>query len=176
MAKLMDALRREHTTISKLLDILDRELAGDAPVDVDLMHEVMEYLRTYPDQYHHPKEDLIYQALCRHDRRLSPAIGDLEAEHEELAVLTQELAQVVEQARAERSADPDGLTALGSTFLTFYREHIAKEERWFFPDAERMLEAQEWSELEAKVTDATDPIFSGRVSHRLRSLVDQPYI
>ena len=176
MAKLMDALHQEHRTLSKLLDILDRELNGDAPADVELLHEVMEYLRTYPDQYHHPKEDLIYQALIRHDQQMSPAIGDLEAEHEELAVLTQELAQVVEQARAAGPADADGLTALGRTFLDYYRQHIAKEERWFFPDAERMLEAREWSELESRVTDATDPIYAGGVSERLRSLVDQPYI
>ena len=176
MARLMEALRQEHGTIGKLLDILDRELAGEGPADIELLHEVMEYLRTYPDQYHHPKEDLIYQALCRHDQSLSPAIGDLEAEHEELAILTQELAQVVETARRDHAADTDGLAALGKTFLEYYRQHIAKEERWFFPDAERMLASHEWSDLEARVSDATDPIFTGGVSHRLRSLVDQPYV
>lgn len=176
MARLMDALHQEHGTIGKLLDILDRELGGEAPPDIELLHEVMAYLRTYPDQYHHPKEDLIYQALCRHDQSLSPAIGDLEAEHEELAILTQELAQVVEQGRRDGRVDADGLAVLGRTFLDYYRQHIAKEERWFFPDAERMLGAREWSELEAKVSDATDPIYTGGVSHRLRSLVDQPYV
>ena len=176
MTKLMDTLRREHLTISKLLDLIEREISGEGPPEADLLHEILEYLVTYPDQYHHPKEDLIYQALCRHDEQLSAAIGDLEAEHEELAILTRELVEVVERARADRAHDPDGLTALARTFLDYYRQHIAKEERWFFPDAERMLEAREWAELEAKVTNATDPIFAPGTNSRLRTLVDQPYI
>ncbi len=174
MARLMDALRQEHVAITKLLDVIDLEVNGEAAPDVDLLHEIVTYLQTYPDQYHHPKEDLIYRALCRHDQRMSPSIGDLEAEHEGLADLTQDLTRVVEQARADGVARPNGLTALARLFLDTYRQNIAKEERWFFPDAERMLEPEEWSDLEAQATDSSDPIYSGQLSNRLKALLDRP--
>ncbi len=68
MIELIEALRQEHSDIARLLDAIDLQVNGGSP-DFGLLHEILEYLLTYPDQYHHPKEDLIYRALCRHDGR-----------------------------------------------------------------------------------------------------------
>ena len=132
MVGMIDVLRQEHKDVARLLDLVEAQIDGTATLDLELLHEVLEYCLTYPDQYHHPKEDLIYRALCEHDRRVEPAIEDLEAEHEELAVLTREFAALVEKARAEGAHSPLGFKALGRSFLDFYRQHMTKEEQWFF--------------------------------------------
>jgi hemerythrin-like domain-containing protein len=173
MSHLIDALRQEHSDLSELLDIIDREINGSGEPDLDLLHEVLEYCLTYPDQYHHPKEDLIYRALARHDRQIEPAIEDLEAEHEELSELTKELAGVVEDARTKGKNHPAGLRPLAQSFLDYYRQHISKEEHWFFPDALKLLEPSEWAEIEAEVQDPTDPLFKEQAAERLLGLTNR---
>lgn len=171
MSAMIEVLREEHADMARLLDLIDEQVRGPSAPDCELIHEILEYCLTYPDQYHHPKEDLIYRALCRRDRRVTPAIDDLEAEHEELAVRTREFAQVVERARADGAALPDGFDALARSFLDYYRSHMAKEEHLFFPDALKTLTPEEWADLEAQVTDPTDPLFREKAAERLRGLV-----
>jgi hemerythrin-like domain-containing protein len=177
MATMIDTLRQEHADIARLLDLVEQQVDGEDAPDYGLLHEIAEYCLTYPDQYHHPKEDLIYQALCRHDPRATPAIADLEAEHEELTVLTREFETVIERARAKAAdGDPrasDGLKQMARAFLDYYRQHIDQEESLFFPDAERMLGPEEWAEIEAQVSDPTDPLHRETVSLRLRALLER---
>jgi len=170
MSHLIDALQQEHSDMSELLELIDREVNGRADPDLELLHEVLAYCLTYPEQYHHPKEDLIYRALARHDRRAEPAIDDLEAEHEELSQLTRELNSLVEQARSKGKHHPAGLTELARSFLDFYRQHIAKEERWFFADALKLLQPEEWRDIEAEIDDPTDPLFKEQAAERLLGL------
>ena len=98
MAAILRALRQEHANLAQLLELIDRQLDGREAPDLDLLRGILDYFLTYPDQYHHPKEDLIYRALCRRDPALAPAIGDLEAEHEELAIATRELSGALDRA------------------------------------------------------------------------------
>ena len=173
MADMIEILRQEHASMVAILDLIDQEVNGPGDMDLGLLHEVMEYCLTYPDQYHHPKEDLIYQALCRHDPSIAPAIDDLEAEHEELAIATREVAALVEQAAVHGAELPRGFDTVVRSFLDLYRQHIRKEEAQFFPTAARMLSPEEWSEVESQVTDPTDPLFRQASADRLRSLLNR---
>ena len=173
MVGMIEALRREHAEMSELLDLIDQQINDQDGADLELLHEVLDYCLTYPDQYHHPKEDLIYRAMCRHERALAPAIEDLEAEHEELSILTRELAGLVEDARARGLARPPGLKGLGQSLLELYRQHIAKEEHWLFPDALELLTAEEWADIESEVSDPTDPLFREQAAQRLQSLANR---
>ena len=76
----IDVLRQEHKDVARLLGVVDEQINGEAPLDLDLLHEILGYCLTYPDQYHHPKEDLIDRALCEHDQRVEPVVGELDAE------------------------------------------------------------------------------------------------
>lgn len=162
--------------MARLFALIDREVDGAAEPDCDLLHEIVEYCLTYPDQYHHPKEDLIYKTLSARDPGRAPAIDDLEAEHEELAALTREFATVIERARAAASdgaAEDEGLRPMARAFLEYYRRHMEREERDFYPDAAGALSPEDWAEIEAQVTDPTDPLFRETVALRLRGLLDR---
>ncbi len=158
MATVLRALRREHADLAQVLELIDRQLDGREAPDLGLLRGILDYLLTYPDQYHHPKEDLIYRALCRHDPALAPGIGDLEAEHEELAVATRELSDALDRACRFGAGSETGMRRLGRAFVDFYREHMIKEEQEFFLEAERRLSAEEWRDLAAEVSDPTDPV------------------
>lgn len=170
MVAMMEALRHEHADMTALLDIIDAEFAGEAPPDYALVKEIVEYCLTYPDQYHHPKEDLIYRALCRHEAAAEPAIGDLEAEHEALAEITREFAAALADAHRRRDDGAAWLADLARGFVDRYRRHIEKEENDFFPEALRCFTPEEWADLEAQVTDPTDPLFREKAARRLAAL------
>ena len=176
MAAIIETLQQEHADMARLFNLIEREVNGPGHPDCDLLHEIVEYCLTYPDQYHHPKEDLIYKALCVHDPGRAPAIDDLEAEHEELALLTREFATVIERARTAASdgkVEDEGLRPMARAFLEYYKRHMDLEESVFFPDAVETLSPEEWDQIEAQVTDPTDPMFRDTVALSLRGLLDR---
>ncbi len=115
-------LRQEHADLARLLDMVEAQLGGDGALDCELLIGILDYFLTYPDQYHHPKEDLIYRTRCRHDARLGPVIDDLEAEHDELAIATWEFSEALERARRD---DPGAaVRCLARSFVETYRRHM----------------------------------------------------
>ena len=64
----IEILRQEHRNIEKLLLVLERELdvfaRGDRP-DYEVVHAVIAYFQVYPDAYHHPLEDMVFEKLKR---------------------------------------------------------------------------------------------------------------
>ncbi len=56
----------------------------------------MDYCLNYPDLYHHPKEDLVLEHLKAADPVAAAAVGDLAAEHRDLAALTRRFADAID--------------------------------------------------------------------------------
>jgi hemerythrin-like domain-containing protein len=170
MTSMMEALRLEHANIAKLLDLLECELAEEALADFSLIKLVADYFGTYPDQYHHPKEDLLYHALLEAEPEIGASLDDLEAEHLELADRTGEFALAVERILNGDVTYGQWFNELVGSLIRYYRHHMAKEETSFFLEAERVLDPTVLQELESKVDDASDPIFDPYGSDRLARL------
>ena len=171
MPALLEVLEREHSDMRRLLDLIKTEADTARTPDFDLLHEIVAYCLAYPDQYHHPKEDLIYTALRRHDPEGVGAIDDIVAEHRELAVATQELATTLEVARAGRDGDCRGLRVMLRSFVRGYRDHMRKEDQEFFPYASCTLSLEEWADLADEITDPTDPLMRARAGEALDELL-----
>ena len=88
-------LNTDHRNFAQLLDVfeiqLDHALDPDMKTDFPLMRDVMLYMTRYPDQFHHPKEDLLFTALVIRDRSIRAVVEELREAHRELA--TQGLAR-----------------------------------------------------------------------------------
>lgn len=173
MTEVMRLLREEHANLEKLLDVLDRQMAhfdqGDRP-DYDVIGGIVEYCLDFPDQCHHPKEDLVFRKLRARDPAAADAVGDLEAEHAELAKLTKRFADAVDRVLMEAELPRDWIRALAEEFVGAYRRHIDMEERVFFPAAERALSPKDWADIDARVTARDDPLFGKETQERFRSL------
>jgi hemerythrin-like domain-containing protein len=161
----IEILRREHRNIEKLLRVLERELAvlarGGRP-DYEVIHEVICYFQVYPDIYHHPLEDLVFEQLKLRDGAAAAAIGDLAADHRRGAEGLRHIAQALERASAKRETVHDIL----GDFIAQERRHMAMEERDFFPAAVNILQPQDWAEISSKWTGQKDPLFSEAVEER----------
>jgi hemerythrin-like domain-containing protein len=162
MSNVVQALRREHSSMTKLLDALERQIAefdrGARP-DYDIVAGVIDYCLTYPDLYHHPKEDLVFAKLQARDPAAAEAIGDLRGEHESLAETTRRLAATLRQVLNEAEMPRDSVHAAAAKFIGFYRKHIEMEETRFFPAALMALTEADWAEIEGRLSERQDPLF-----------------
>ena len=173
MAEVMRILYHDHRNMAKLLNVLERQLEvfDDSGVpDYDVIRGVLDYCTSYPDVCHHPKEDLVLDALGARDPATADRVGDLRADHEELAALTVRFLAQVHRVMAGAELPRDWFGDMARDFLESYRDHMTMEEEVFFPLAEETLVPEAWAQIDAKVSDRDDPLFGERVEQRFREL------
>ena len=173
MTDVIDSLHQDHANLAKLLDALERQLAlfdeGETP-DYDIVRGVVNYCLDYPDLYHHPKEDLVLEHLKAADPVAAAAIGDLAAEHEDLAALTRRFADAIDAILQDIQVPRGPFEDAARRFLEAYREHMEKEERELLPAARRALGAADWAEIDARLSQPEDPLFGAPGEERFAAL------
>jgi len=176
MAEALRLLRREHANLTRLLKVLDRQIAllgGGGQPDYDIIRGVVDYCPDFPDLCHHPKEDLVLAKLRQRDPKAAEKVGDLEGEHVKLAALTRRFTEAIERVLMEEELPRDWILGRAREFESAYRRHIAMEEQIFFPAAEHALGVSDWAGIDARVADRDDPLFGGRVAERFRALSEE---
>jgi hemerythrin-like domain-containing protein len=170
-------LRLEHGNTAKLLDIIGAQIGKlnqAEDIDCELIGLVVDYLRSYEDKCHHPKEDLIFRALCKRNPEAVKVVGDLTQEHDNLARVTEALAREVEATQESKHRVIElKLKTLLTDFLISYRRHLAMEEKHFFPAALRELTEGDWEEIDFDAFDRKNPLFSEAVEERFERLREQ---
>jgi len=165
----IEILRQEHRNIEKLLLVLERELdvfaRGDHP-DYEVVHAVIGYFQVYPDAYHHPLEDRVFEKLKVRDSAVAAKIGDLAADHRRGAERLRKVAQAVENVLADREFLRQTVNDIIRDFIEQERRHMAMEERVFFPAAINALQPADWAEIASRLTDQNDPLFSEVVEEK----------
>ena len=166
---IIDLLRQEHRNIEKLLLVLERELdvfaRGDRP-DYEVVQAVIAYFQVYPDVYHHPLENLVFERLKARDPTAVENIGDLAGEHRIGSERLRRVAQAIESVLADRELLRQDISDIIRDFIEHERRHIAMEDRDFFPAAVRVLQPQDWADITLRSTDQKDPPFSEIVEER----------
>ncbi len=161
MTEILDILREEHHNIEKLLLVLERELRvfnrAERP-DYHVVQSVIEYFQDYPDCCHHPKEDMIFEKLKARDPAAAASVGDLEAEHGKGSKRLRRVARAVESILADQEILRQTVDEIIRDFIDHERQHMAMEERIFFPAVVEVLQPQDWAEIYAGLTARMDPL------------------
>ncbi len=172
MSDVLFLLRLEHQNMSRLLNALENQLDDlerGRTIDPAILTSILNYCLTYPDECHHPKEDLVLHWLCARAPDAALAVGDLRGEHRHLANLTRDFATAI---RTTPAATASALQRLGPSFLDAYRRHMSMEEMVFFPAALKALSPYDWEEIDFEVFDRTDPLFSEPAERQFQALRD----
>ena len=173
MATLLDELRVDHVNMLRLLELLERQLAvfrrGDTP-DYDLIAAVVDYCRTYPDRYHHPKEDALLEALREQAPTETAGLHVLTREHEELSGLTLRLAEVTDRVLQDLEVPRQQLDAAAREFIDAYRRHIAWEDAELLPRLDATLGGAELRQVERQLQAVADPLFGDAGQERFKVL------
>lgn len=155
MPGLLGELLEEHRSIAEILDCLDRQVrrfeTGEPP-DFDVIAAALAYFEGFPGECHHPKEDLVYERLCRRDKVSAWIVGDLASAHARLAEDLRTFSAAISAVQHEAELPRDALVRWARRFIERQRLHMAMEEASFFPAAERALTEEDGRELQAAVS------------------------
>lgn len=173
MPDVIGSLRQEHVNISRILDILEQELAlfdEAGQPDYEVFRSISDYFLDFPDTCHHPKEDVIFGKLKERDPARAEVVGRLAGEHREIGRLARGLAAAVDNVLGESEVPRSAFHRVVSNFIDRQREHLLFEERVAFPAALAAFGDEDWDELDARMADETDPLLDTEVSARFEDL------
>lgn len=175
MSETILILNQEHKNLVRILDVLEAQLdiyhQGGVP-DFDLIGDIVHYSLSFPERYHHPKEDLIFERIEEKGARGRELAADLLEDHKKGEELTRRLAEVLGNIAQDAEVPRDRFEDLARRFLDFNRRHMAKEEDHFFPLAEKLLSDADWAAIDARVSAEDDPLFGDKIDQRYQALRD----
>jgi hemerythrin-like domain-containing protein len=164
--KTLSILRAEHRVFFSIARLLESEALlcarGENP-NLELVTSIIRYLREYPCQHHHPKEErVLFPALKRRCPEALAAIERLERDHAVEEDLIKALDVAAARLSAESSENTDAECAAfadaAAIYARFLEGHAREEETRIFPLAERILTEAEWAPLDSAFSVHDDPI------------------
>ena len=162
MTRIIELLLEEHRNIKKLLHVLEQELNvfdhSDQP-DYEILRAIIEYFQDYPESYHHPKEDMVFEKLKLRDPTVAKRIGDVQEEHQVESKRLQQFAHAVDDVLAGREYLRQEFHDVVHDFIKHQHEHMDKEELMLFPAAVSALQPEDWAEIDTRLNDRKDPLF-----------------
>ncbi len=169
-------LQNDHLNFQKLLRLFESQIKlfheCEEP-DYELMRDIMHYMTQYPDRFHHPAEDLVFERLLQLDPAARPLVKDLEKEHVELVASGVELLHLLDDVVADVMITRESVESAARTYLDQLRAHMEKEESTLFPMAGKRLSAKDWAAIETAVKRHDDPLFSTQVDQKYRAILEQ---
>ena len=157
-------ISREHQNLVTLLSCLkalvrDAEAAERLP-DFKLLESILDYLETYLNRFHHPKESAyLFTALRRRDEDSAALLTELEQQHEKEGPLHARLRSCLHQCQAEGLSMLPALREAVEYYTRFELRHLTIEETEVLPAAERCLLPEDWEEIDAAFRANDDPLF-----------------
>lgn len=164
----IEAEHRNMWRVTNALGVLADRLAGeraaqDRATDLATVALIADYLETFTERFHHPKEsDLLFARIRRRSNEAAAIIDRLERDHE---MSPHQVERIRDLARpvAGRPIAPEGERAaklveeIGS-FRTRLGEHMRLEEDVTFPLARKVLTAEDWADVDASFDAHVDPL------------------
>jgi branched-chain amino acid transport system ATP-binding protein len=173
--KALRIIRDEHRLLAAVLhgmrhvvrDIAER----DAEPDFRVLDAMVYYIDTFPERFHHPKEDrYLFRILRQRCADAWPLIDRLETEHragtERIRALEQALARFHAGGRSELS----DFRAAVEAYAAFHWDHMQAEERELLPLAEKHLTAADWREIDAAFEGHADPLLGAEAGDKYDAL------
>lgn len=157
----MESLQVEHKRMSRLLGLLEEQIATleqAGEPDYELIKEILDYFLTYPDLCHHPKENLVLEKLRQRAPDAAAEVGALDDEHDRLSHQLHDFSHAVINLMLEVEVPRDALVKAARGFVDNERRHMAAEERVFFPAALRHLTEEDWRDIDERVKLFKDPL------------------
>lgn len=161
-------MRSVLVVIRDQLDLLE---TGKTP-DFVLLANALHYMRRFPGQVHHPKEDLIFERLVRRAPELRKTVEHARREHRQIYEQEEWLMECALNAPKPGTLARGRLLDVGRAYLEAQREHSQQEEHVLFPEAEKSLTESDWEEIAKRFEAVDDPLFGRNPGERYELLYE----
>lgn len=138
--------------------LIDR---GEKAPGLMVFRAMLYYIREYPEQVHHPKEDqYLFARLRDRTSKLDETLAELESQHTQGEALVRELERALTRYELEGSSAFLAFRDLVEKYAKFYFSHMRLEEEVILPAARRLLTPEDWTMVDAAFAGNRDP-FAG---------------
>ena len=176
MPTIINCLFEEHRYLAALARVLASKAGQRRPLEIGdyyLLRDIAGYLSDYPDQVHHPTEDLLFEKLERRRPSMKKAIQRLRADHDAVLMETGELLGLLDRAIDKRGQGCETtLRDVCASFARHQQEHMEFENRTLFPAALKSLRPTDWRDIESQFAAVEDPLFGRVVGNKHRRLYE----
>ncbi|MCL6414350.1 hemerythrin domain-containing protein [Aestuariirhabdus sp. Z084] len=169
MQQLIERLYEDHKHLSRVINCLQKEMYGfsggpDAP-DMSVILDAMDYIRNYPDAFHHPLEDRIYAQMESRisDTELLQMLQRIELQHHQLHALSTRLQNDFHAIANDQAMPVERLLNDFQAYHELIAEHMKCENRYLIPAIEQYLQPEELEAIREELDARPDPMFGGQL-------------
>ncbi len=168
-------IRDEHRSIAVVVramrDLIRQAEASATAPDHRSLGAMLAYLRAFPLQLHHPKEEqYLHRWLRERSPECEPLLRDLEAQHVREHALVDQVMASLRDAEAGDAVAAAELGDLVKTLADKVWHHISFEERTVLPLALQHFHDADWTEIAAAFEGNDDPGFGALQADEFRRL------
>ena len=172
-----ETLESEHRFIQKVVAaaaVLADRLAAGIDLDIDVLHGIVEFMRTYADKCHHDKEEaLLFPALERRGVPMSGCpIGALLREHEIGRTVVGGLGEATDAYGKGNAEAKDALIKSLRGLVELYPNHIWKEDFLLFPMTNKVLSPADLESLRIEF-EKVEENFGKGVRHQFERFAEE---
>ena len=178
MAHALDLIQQEHRNFATVLVCLKHTVAGmtgtGRKTKLDLVDTIVDYIESFIDRYHHPKErDFLFDAIIRRHPQSAPLFDEIDGEHQRGAELLEQVKASITDCHAQLPGADAALEKVVADYVAFERDHCIREDRHVTPLAESYLTDYDWAKIEAAFASHRDPMFGPEVRANFGRLYKQ---
>jgi branched-chain amino acid transport system ATP-binding protein len=164
MMQALNIISAEHRVIWRLTTALDgiaREMQRSGSLaEAGVVAMTLDYLNSYIDRMHHPKEDeYLFRLLRLRSPGAAADLDRLEAEHRDAPQQLETLRALTVSVAQGNTADREAFFGSLAGYIDGLRAHIRFEETTVMPLARMALSEEDWKEIDAAFLDNKDPLF-----------------
>ncbi len=156
-------IKDEHLAISAVLyslRYLVRAMKKGEKPNFPLLRAILDYIVSYPDRWHHPKEDkYLFAAVKRRTSEADGLIAKLEREHALGYPMMEDLKKQLVAFQAGDETAREAFFKTAEHYAELEWEHLRTEEDVFMPIAERVLTPADWAEIAEAFRENDNPLF-----------------
>ncbi|RQZ58435.1 hemerythrin domain-containing protein [Burkholderia sp. Bp9004] len=147
-------------------------LVAGAPVPgLMVFRAMLYYIREYPQQVHHPKEDrYLFRPLRDRTDEFESVLDELESQHDRGELKLRNLEHALTRYELKGAPALRTLGALMDDYAEFYADHRCLEETLILPAAKRLLTMDDWAEIDAAFGANRDPFDGEKLEEDLGKL------
>jgi len=172
--RLVQALHSEHRYMASLLDALAEQsvlLDQDKGADINLVLDIVNYMKSFPDRFHHPREDIVYEVLAEREKSIRVLLLELRREHNELERLAGEVVDAIDDVRLLPTPQKKlRASELCGDYIEMLRRHMDQEEAGVLPIASVVLDQQDWDDIEQRAARYEEMPAESVVDDQLQAL------
>ena len=165
MTALIEQLERDHQQMLRMMYIFKRDLTRltSKPAlssALDPLIDILDYIKIYPENWHHPAEDILFNQLRQKPQVSLQAIDLVLGDHPRLEALTTQLGLIFRELQQAQMLPSGPVLRLAHRFCSEQIAHIHAERNIFNAITQRFT-PDEWQQVNDAITErfqlAADP-------------------